>query len=168
MTGMPLKDRCEPWKAILEILQALATIGAIIAAGVWFYMQRSTKPEIKLEQTITQRRLLPSNRWLLTVDVRATNIGKVKVDLERGEVKLTKVNPTPDVPLISRPLKKLLLEPGESDQAIFESFSLSDDVKTIQMESSYPVPDSKLYWDLRSVADIGQAENRTESAVLPK
>ena len=156
-------------KVWVEIIQGITTVVAIVAGGYWFFLQRSTKPQLKLDQTVTQRAVEGEpQKTLISVDVRATNIGKVKVDLDPGELDLTQVNPEPAAPggaLASYKLKRLTLEPGESDQAAFVAVDVWDTIKTIQVHSDYKVPNEKsLYWNLLSFADIGVNANQKESA----
>jgi hypothetical protein len=105
------------------------------------FLQRSTKPQVKLDQTVTQRPVAgDDDEILITVDVRATNIGKVKVDLQPGQFDLLRLNPPQGGPLISYALRALSLEPGESDQALFKTVIVRSSVKTVQVHSDYKVP----------------------------
>jgi len=154
-------------KTWVDTIQGIATITVILAGGYWFFLQRSTKPQVKLDQIVTQRPVdgVPG-QTLLTVDVRATNIGKVKVDLNSGQLDLIQINPSPEQPvqpLVSYNLKTITLEPGESDQAIFVAVKVQT-VKTLQIHSDYPVPGEKKYWNLLSVVDIGGTAREKESA----
>jgi hypothetical protein len=180
------KTFAEKTKVWFDIVQSLATILAIVAGGYWFFLQRSTKPQVKLDQTITQRAAVGEpNTVLVAIEVHATNIGKVKVDLDPGQLDVLQVNPRTDKPITlkSYSLNKLTLEPGESDQAIFQVLAVYDSVKTIQVHSCYEVPGSRKppltcaqasqdgsinsghsYWNLLSVADLGADANHKESA----
>lgn len=162
------KTTIEKFKVWIDTLQGIATILAILAGGYWFFLQESLKPQVKLDQTVTQRSLAgESDQTYITVDVRTTNIGKVKVDLKPGELDLREVNPTPQGSgsLGSYPLKALILEPGESDQAIFQALIVPNSVKTIQVHSDYAVPGkTKEYWNLLSVVDLGTVASHKESA----
>jgi hypothetical protein len=143
-------------KEWLDIVQAIFTIGAIIAAAIWFIDQQSLKPQVKLEQTITKRAVAGQpGYWLTAVDVRATNIGKVKVFLTGGTLSLTQINPVPGEDLTTTSLKDLELDPGEADQAIFVTFVVPDYIHTVQATSSYQVPKDKGYfWELVSALDL--------------
>lgn len=150
-------------KLTVDIVQGLLTIGAICAGGWWFFEQESIKPQVKIDQTVTQRSLNPSET-LITVDVRATNIGKTKVELPAGAMEVSQINPIPGYSITGYPLKALLLEPGESDQALFQTIRLNKSTLTIQVHSEYPVPDSKNVWNLLSAVDIGDTQAKKESA----
>jgi hypothetical protein len=154
----------------IDIFQGIFTIGAIIAAGFWFFKQESLKPQVKLDQTVSQRAAAGKpGFWLIAVDVRAINIGKVKVSLHGGKMWLKQINPIPGEDLIDTPLKDLELDPGEGDQAIFKTFELPDYIHTLQVTSNYGVPDVKgYYWELESAAEIGDGKPEKTSASSPK
>jgi hypothetical protein len=168
--GEPKSDgqtsRIDRFKTWVETIQGIATIIAIVAGGYWFFLQRSDKPEVKLDQVITQRGLEgESDQILITLDVRATNTGKTRVDLSDGELDLTQLNPTPGVSLHSYPLKVMTLEPGESDQALFRAVILPNAIRTIQLHTFYRVPgQTNEYWNLLSVADIDPTPDRKKLA----
>lgn len=159
------KTPSEKVKLIVEIVQGVLTIIAICAGGWWFLEQESIKPQVKIDQTITQRPLNgESSETLITVDVRATNIGKTKVELSPGTMQVSQINPIPGYQIIEYPLRPLLLEPGESDQALFRAIRLDKSTLTIQVHSEYPVPDSQNVWNLLSAVDVGGAQTLKESA----
>jgi hypothetical protein len=152
-------------KLVLDILQSVLTIGAICAGAWWFFKQESIKPQIKIDQTISQRALNgESSEVLITVDVRATNIGKTKVELPVGKMEVAQINPIPGYKIDEYPLRTLLLEPGESDQALFQAIRLDKSTLTIQVRSEYPVPGSNNAWSLLSAVDIGDGGTKKESA----
>jgi hypothetical protein len=139
--------------ATLQGIQAVATIGAILAGGYWTYMlfveQRQLFAHLKTEHHLTHVEL-PGHRILLMVDVIHTNVGGVKVTLNSGDVKIYSLEP-PDLkdPAESSawnlqaetntiPGGNLLIEPGESDQIHYE-FILSDDAP-LRIYSYYENP----------------------------
>ena len=73
---------------------------------------------------------------------------------------LTQINPVPGEALLpDTPLKDLVLDPGEGDQALFKTFIVPDSIRTIEVVSRYGVPDEKNYfWQLESAADLGSSE----------
>jgi hypothetical protein len=173
MASSVTRQDCDPRKRTLgdqikltvDILQSLFTIGAILAAGWWFIKQESIKPQVKIEQTVTQRALGNNpSEILITVDVRATNMGKTKVELDQGVTEVSQVNPIPGYSIIKYPLRRLLLEPGESDQALFRTVRLNKTTLTIQLHSEYPVPHTNEVWNLLSAVDIGEKPTKKESA----
>jgi hypothetical protein len=170
-----LLERAKVW---VETIQGVVTIIALIAGGYWFYMQRSTKPQLKLEQTFTQRAVDGKpGLTFISVDVRVTNMGKVKVELDPGEVSVYQINPPSTdsgKPLAKFKLLKETLEPGESDQAGLAPLFVYDNIKTILVHSDYKVPNGRflfwnlpeknLYWNQRSYVDIGADTLKKESA----
>jgi len=78
-------------KRILDNLQAVATIGAIIAGGVWTYLlfvqQRQRFPHIKLEHQIMHVPL-PEHRMLLVLDVTHSNVGAIKIDFSTADIRI--------------------------------------------------------------------------------
>ncbi|WP_348266771.1 hypothetical protein [Edaphobacter sp. DSM 109919] len=163
-------ERIDKVKIWMEIIQAVATVLAIAGGLIWFVLQRSTKPEVKIEQTVTHRSVAGHpDQSLISVDVRATNVGKVKVDLEPGVLEILQINPILEKDKQTAwpkfQLKRLTLEPGESDQALFRDFIVPATVQTIQIHSRYTVPgEPGLYWNLLSFADIGVEPSRNETA----
>jgi hypothetical protein len=143
----------------------VATILAILAGGYWFLQQRLNKPNIKLEQTVTQRPVANDPKSILiTLDVSATNIGKVEVKLEPSKAEIRELNPPGEDISMSVDLKPMRLEPGESDQAVFKTLIVPSTVRTIQVHSQYAVPHTKNYWSLLSAKDLGVGEAKTDSA----
>ena len=149
-------------------MQGILTIIAIAAGGWWFYAQESMKPEVKIDQVVTQRRLADSEEILVAIDVHVSNVGKTKVELERGILELSDINPpTPGV-LWSRDLPLITLEPGESDQAAFVTVAVPPEIKTLQIHSLYRVPHSNMYWNLLSAVDIGADTGKKQEATSTK
>ena len=157
-------------KEKLDIIQAMLTIVAILAAGWWFVKQGFAKPEVRLEHRVTQRRSVDDKGvWLIGIEVRVTNVGKVPVDLKDGTLIVSQVNPvrqqgTEELDRESLD-KKLYLDPGEADQATFQTLLLPDNYKTILVQSVYPVPRTffgfqipgkpKREWTTETLFDIG-------------
>jgi hypothetical protein len=180
----------KPW---VDVIQGAATVAAVLLGGWWFWEQRSINKNIKLDQTVSWERPASgeANVFLVAVDVRATNIGKVKADLKPGLLEVTQVNPRTPKPTIlyTDSLDDVTLEPGESAQARFVILPIYSTVKAIQVHTCYEVPasawariwmpsvdcehaehgDSKgnKYWSLLSVAEIGgdAPQKETESSV---
>jgi hypothetical protein len=157
-------ERIKTW---VEILQGVVTVAALLCGGYWFFIQRNLSEQIKLEHTVTQRPVADkADHTLLTVDVRLTNVGKVRVNnLSQGNLEVMQLNPTGNpTPLVNIPLSNPTLEPGESDQALFRTISINNAVKTIQLRSTYPVPNSKLSWEFVSAADIGPGADAKQTS----
>lgn len=134
-----MRELSKDW---LTILQSVLTIIAIVLGGGWFLYQETLKPELKLEHTITKRKLqgVPG-AWIVSVEVTATNTGKVRETLHGGFLNILQANPLPGRPIFDpTPLNDLQLDPGETDQALFKTYEISDARATIEVQSQYPVP----------------------------
>jgi hypothetical protein len=134
-----IRDHLKDWSAIV---QSALTIFAILLGGGWFLYQQTLKPQLKLEHIITKRKLqgMPS-AWIVSVEVIATNTGKVRETLRGGSMNIVQVNPLPGRPVFEpTPLSDLQLDPGETDQALFRTYEISDARATIEVQSQYPVP----------------------------
>ena len=87
-------------KNILDNLQAVATIGAIIAGGSWTYLlfvqQRQRFPHLKLEHKITHVPL-PEHRILLVLDVTHSNVGTIKVNFSTADIRIYGLKRRPDL-----------------------------------------------------------------------
>jgi hypothetical protein len=66
--------------------------------------------------------------------------------------------------LATSPLQALILEPGESDQALFKSILIYKSTLTIEVHSEYSVPGTKNVWNLLSAVDIGETPTKKETA----
>ena len=56
-------------------------------------------------------------------------------------------------------IDKVDLEPGESDQCFFAKFPVPDKVRTIQVDTSFPVPRYKgKFWSSTTLFDLGNTE----------
>jgi hypothetical protein len=159
-------ERIKPW---LDALQGIMVMAGIIAGGVWFYLQESTKPLIKMDQTVSQRPLSgDSSRILLILDVHVTNQGKMKVNLPVGHLDLTQINPPKGGNLLAQDLQKLTLEPGQSAQALFVSYVIDPSIKTLQIHTSYPMPGGTYYWNLLNAVDIGPEADKKQTMTFTK
>jgi hypothetical protein len=164
-------------KDVFATLQSLATIVGLVGAGWWFYKQRETEPKAKVEQVVSQRvDAQASSRTLVGIEVRVTNTGYLRLDLKRGTILVEGVNPglprKPGGPPESRKLFEhhvipTVLESGEFDQCFFTRISLPNQIKTIQITTSFPVPNEQgEFWIQRGLFDIGTNAPEKGSAVF--
>lgn len=146
-------DKIKDW---LAILQSVATIVAILAAGWWFFMQRQNQPRLRLEHRIAHRRLSP-DRQLLIVDIMLSNVGNVKLDLNCGKIRVFTILPQRAVLVNAEDqcnAGERLLEPGEGDQ-VHEEYELEGNVATVRVYSFFQNPKyKKAGWDLTSFYDL--------------
>jgi hypothetical protein len=76
----------------MSILQSIATIGGIIAAGVWFFVQGEADPKINITHSIIHKKLNSEQTWIrASVDI--ANIGKRRITLGFGNIKLYEIYP---------------------------------------------------------------------------
>jgi hypothetical protein len=154
--GKPLETEVR----FFDILLKIASITAIAVGAVWSYnaflRQRLSYPRLTVKQEIKSVRL-SDGRHLLKVQVTVSNIGQVQVILQRWNLHAEQILPlTGDV--VSKDLPKgaytdqdanwlclakgefsgkqfeMLLEPGESDQAI-GNLVIPADVEVVQVYS---------------------------------
>jgi hypothetical protein len=152
-------------KERLEIVQSILAIAAILAGLCWFFMQGIVKPNVKMEQVVSQRHLAKTpSTSLIWVEVRATNLGKVPVHLHNGSLIMTLDDPeqkglqTIGDPV---PLQELTLSPGESDQAVVHAYELPLGYNVVSIQSQYQVPPTILGFEVpfRSSKWIWRVEN---------
>jgi len=143
-------------KDVASALQSLFTIGALIAAGWWFYTNRQNKPRIKIEHIVSQRPDLgEAGNTFMGIEVKVTNIGNVGVDLSQGEIEVAECNPEAvslekDQPTI------VALEPGESDQLLFRKILIESKIKTLEVRTKLNAPEG-FHWVYRSLIDVDQS-----------
>ena len=164
------RDRLEFVKDWMSIVQSIVTIIAIIAAGLWFLMQRQHKPRLKVEHRISHRRIA-QNEQLLIVDVMLSNVGNIKADLKCGKIKVYEILPDGGV-LVNKDdtcnAGQRSLEPGEGDQ-VHEEYKLDGAVQTVRVYTFFVNPDRPgIGWDLTSFYDFkdvheGEAKRYTDA-----
>jgi hypothetical protein len=145
-------------------LQSLFTIGAIIAAGWWFYANRQNKPRIKIEHIVSQRgdRGEPGSIFV-GVEVKVTNIGNVHVHLSPdGKVEVAECNPGSRM-LETDPPTEVELEPGESDQIVFSKLLVPSAVRTLEVRTELAAPEG-FKWVYRSLVDLDATTTGKESS----
>lgn len=153
---------------IVQVIQAIATIVAIIVGGAWTYrlfvLQRLAYPHLKIEHSVTDLPL-PENQMRLVVDIIHTNPGTVKITPQSGFLKIYRLKDLPtEAPdqlnepqaqgwedndgtweiLDNHPWKwdartPLIIEPGESNQLHYE-LTLDADVGPLEIYSYFRNP----------------------------
>lgn len=84
------------FKEFVSVLQSVATILAIVFAGLWFWQRRQKLPRAKASHKIQSWRL-SDNRWLLRVTTCVENTGEVLLEFHNGFVRVQQMMPWPDV-----------------------------------------------------------------------
>jgi hypothetical protein len=84
-------------KDALAAFQSIATIVALVCAGVWFLGQHQSSPKLNIEQRFSQRSYLGEHHGdgeiLLSVQVWLANVGSVSDYLDPGKLFIDEVNP---------------------------------------------------------------------------
>ncbi len=162
----------EKVKDIATIAQAVATVLAILVAGLWFFLQGEASFKANISHAITHRFLDPDRAWVC-VSVNITNTGKRALAINRGIVRIQQILPMDQCieqclqqgqPLIKpgevrvdwpkladsydQPLN-LYLEAGESDHLNFE-FIVPAYARTVKIYS---------YFEKQKEPPIGWAES---------
>jgi hypothetical protein len=174
---LPPQQPQKSWKERLDLLQSLLTIAAILTAGVWFLIQGTYKPLVRLQQHATFR---PASGkpdiWLVCFDVEATNLGKESVSLQAGTLRVRQMNPESDGDSTMKifPLQSITLVPGETDQALVDTLYIPTAYKTLLMQSEYAVPvtllgieipwKAKYIWQVQTPVDLISGSNHTPQA----
>jgi len=148
-------------KNIVDIVQGIVTIGAVLVGGIWTYLvfvrKRLRYPRAELTVTVHST-LIPPEYRLVHVGLRVSNSGDVLLAPEYAEVRLRHVKPVPAEiecrfkpgldpvepgetalpwPLIVgrewkwQP-KEIEIEPGESD-LLDSDFVIKDTVEVVQI-----------------------------------
>jgi hypothetical protein len=98
--------RLEKTEKVVSIIQAIVTVSAIISAGIWFSLQRELHPKLNITHTVTYQPITEHSTWI-HVEVGLTNIGKRRLILTRGQIRMQQILP------LDSPLAKAI-ERGES------------------------------------------------------
>ncbi len=83
------------------IAQSIFTIGAIIAAGIWFFIQKEASPKANIIHEITHRQIDKDWTWI-HVSISISNPGKRLLNLESGIIRIHKILP------LSKDISKML------------------------------------------------------------
>ncbi len=83
-------------KKVLEILEPLATVLAIIFGGVWTYVlfikNRQNYPKAKLSHQIFSENI-SKDKVLLRIKVKITNIGQIMLSIKSCKTWIQQINP---------------------------------------------------------------------------
>ncbi len=149
-------------------VQSILTVAGIIVTAWWFFNQRSTAPDLKLEHFVSQRESADdSNIALISVEVRATNIGHVQFQFgQHNSLKIYDVNSkgapqngkaADEIEMKIGDVKQLSsgLEPGETDQVYFHRFRIDKrSMRTLMVVSHVTAEDGVPVWTYRSLFDL--------------
>jgi len=162
-------------KEIIDILQSIFTIAAIIAAAWWFFFQAEALPRVGISHSVNYYKINDDWTWVY-VSITLENLGKRPVNFSSEKVWLQKVLPIDKSikdrieqnvslisekgrlgwPLIGEPYQKEIdidIYPGESDTLNYE-FVIPSYIKTIRLYSFYQRQGSNKGWRLASLYDL--------------
>lgn len=160
-----------------NIAQSVLTAIAIIAAGVWFLMQREAAPKANIEHTVTHRQI--NNDWTwVRVSITISNPGKRLLDFESGIIRIQKILPLdskirsifernespiskkdykvrwPRIGKSYEPQLDIKIEPGEEDNLDYE-FIIPSYVKTVKIYSYFSKQENPpLGWAKSTIYDL--------------
>lgn len=173
---------------LLQIIEKIATVGAILIGGIWAYFlfvhKRIGKHRLNLEHVVTPVPF-PDGSYLLQVSLRIDNVGQVRVDFERWRVRVQQVLPVneevaealdkpPGRPSMPWPtvddrdfakssLSLKRIEPRESDEAIAD-IMIPPGIDVVRIysfvESSRRIRlrKKKIGWAKETIVDVRQAK----------
>ncbi len=155
-------------KSMAGIAQSIATVIAIIVAGIWFIERRETSLKVDITHTVIHRQIDDKQTWV-RVSIEIFNQGKRLLDLESGLFSIHQILPLEsdnipilkdyrvDWPLISDPCKRKLnikIEPGEKDHLDHE-FLIPRNVQTVEIYSYFQNPENPdIGWSKSTVYDF--------------
>lgn len=106
------------WKNLVDILQSLATILAIVVSGVWgywlFVQNRQRYPRARLQHDVICHDL-PGGEHLVHIVVTVQNLGNILIRLESGETRLQQVKPFPSRFIEAVRQRQDPVEPGQTE-----------------------------------------------------
>jgi hypothetical protein len=186
------ETRLDSTPTALQLIESALTSAAIIVGGVWayflFWKRRINYPRVALEIEITSA-VLPQFKRLVHITLRIENRSDILVSLDRAQVRLRQVVPTPvafdqalvpgidPIPpghvqfpwpaIVQRDWTfspKLELEPGESD-SLDADFVIEASVKVAEVYAFVPNPrktKTGLGWPITLVHTFDEALNMVE------
>jgi hypothetical protein len=123
---------------------------------------------VSLKQQVTQRPVAgDQERWLLYIEVKATNLGKTSLNLDSGTLRIRQLNPEAagDSTLKIYDLDSISLLPGETGEAQVQTLYVPVEYKTLLLQSEYAAPAEFLgikipwkrehMWRIQTPVDIG-------------
>ncbi len=159
-----------------NIAQSVLTTIAIIAAGVWFLVQREAAPKANIEHTVIHREINDKETWV-RVSIKISNQGKRLLDLKSGLFSIHQILPleSNDIPsltdyivpwpIIGKPCNLKLdikIEPGEEDY-IDHEFIIPHKIRTIEIYSYFENPENPGYgWSKSTVYDLKEEGGKSD------
>ena len=174
-------------KELIELLQSVITIAAIVVGGIWTYRlfveQRALKPHLNIQHAVVARVISPGVAWLhLTVTL--ANSGDSLVSLHKADVRVQQILPLgPSIQAALNARKTRVgrknnlvpwpglcryvmtpdvdIEPKETDNVEFD-FLIPANVRSVRiytyLENALATSKSrKMGWKLGTIHDISEA-----------
>jgi len=166
-------------ETIASLVQAVVTMGAIVAAAYWFFQRRQRHAWANLTHSIIHKRL-SDETVLLHVCVTITNVGHVLLSLKRARAWVQQLLPVPEdildtiergedprptgdteIPwpsLDEREVKweegKFQIEPGESDEVSFDFLISPAETVTVYTYLTNVSKADEIGWSRTTVYDV--------------
>ena len=175
------------WKEIIQLVQSVATIIALLIAGLWaLYLysdQRQSSPRMNIEHAIESHLLTPEHRHVHLL-VTHENRGTTLLKLHSGDVRLQQIRPlAPSIsekllngknlnrdkeffvrwPMVCRYVLNLEheLEPEESQEISLE-FIISSAIKTLRIYSYFPNEEKQgIGWEKVTIHNLYRGNDAT-------
>ncbi|MCP4264452.1 MAG: hypothetical protein GY777_02565 [Candidatus Brocadiaceae bacterium] len=155
-------------KESANIAQSVATVIAIIVAGIWFIERRESSLKADITHTVVHREIDDKQIWV-RVSIEISNKGKRLLDLKYGLFSIHQILPLEPVdipilkdyrvdwPLIGDHCKRKLnikIEPGEKDHLDHE-FLIPRNVQTVEIYSYFQNPENPdIGWSKSTIYDL--------------
>lgn len=193
-TATPI-DATEHWSHVASIVSGLVSSAALIAAAVWFWRRRQTRPRAEVTDVVSVDRL-PDGQLLVHVELRVKNIGEVLLELAEVRSRLLQVLPFTDTfrlaldaPSSRAPEQRtefpwievtnwslryssdghpVVIEPGETDEIHFDAV-IPGDITRLQVHSyvdNVIVKGRSVGWRRTSLHNIHLAGDGTKGELM--
>jgi len=172
------------FRELAQIVQAFATVVAIIVGGIWFVTKRKNYPRAGIEHQVSFRIIKENdyNEALLSIFVTIVNKGDVLLKLTSVKLEVYQVLPPPMHHLIKKPSfrkgkqivgwypindvndlndteliakkQRVMIEPGEN--LLFDRhYAINSDIQTVLVKSVVQNPKiHRLNWKLITIHDL--------------
>lgn len=138
------------WKDATATIQSMIAVLAFFTAGYWTYTnfieQRQDHPRLNISHKISHL-VLPNGTRLLTVDEIYSNPGPVLLKIEKGDIRVVRVLPLPQIVNAWADTALSKAEDFEAIRALNDEYKNSqDDIKT---------------WPLLALRPLGRTGSKT-------
>ncbi len=170
-------------KSAASIAQSVFTVGAIIAAGIWFYIQKEASPKANIDHKVTHRQIDDDWTWV-HISITISNPGKRLLNLESGIIRIQKIMPLskeirkmiknnkspisqksyrvpwPTIGKSYKPQLNIKIQPGEDDTLDYE-FIVPSKIRTVKIYSYFTKQQKPpIGWGKSTIYDITRKINK--------